>query len=363
MIEVIKQWYSRHFSDPQAVILTLSLLGLFALIVILGEIMTPVIAAMVLAYVLEGLVGRLERIGLPRVLAVILVFVLFALFCVFVFFGVMPLLLNQLTQLGRELPNMLAQGQAYLLLLPQQYPAVFSEQQVQNFIDSVSKDLLAFGQAVVSLSLAKAVGLLTFLVYVVLVPILVFFCLKDKTRILVWLQRFLPQRQDLSLQVWRQVDSKIGSYIRGKIIEILIIWLVSYITFALLGLQYALLLSFLVGISVIVPYVGAIATTLPVGMIAYFQWGIGPEFWWVMGAYGVIQLLDGNLLVPIIFSEAVKLHPVAIIVAIVFFGGFWGVWGVFFAIPLATLVDSVLEAWPRLDTYGVDSADHSASEA
>jgi len=65
-----------------------------------------------------------------------------------------------------------------------------------------------------------------------------------------------------------------------------------------------------------------------------------------MAIYAFIQFLDGNLLVPLLFSEVVNLHPVAIIVAVVFFGSLWGVWGVFFAIPLATLVQAMLKAWP-----------------
>jgi len=86
--------------------------------------------------------------------------------------------------------------------------------------------------------------------------------------------------------------------------------------------------------------------TIPVAMIAFFQWGWGPEFAYLMLAYGIIQALDGNVVVPLLFSEAVNLHPVAIIVAVLVFGGFWGFWGVFFAIPLATLVKAVLNAWP-----------------
>ena len=64
-------------------------------------------------------------------------------------------------------------------------------------------------------------------------------------------------------------------------------------------------------------------------------------------AYSVIQAIDGVVLVPLLFSEAVNLHPVSIIIAILFFGGLWGFWGVFFAIPLATVVKSVLNAWPK----------------
>ena len=113
-----------------------------------------------------------------------------------------------------------------------------------------------------------------------------------------------------------------------------------------MGLNFSLLLSFLVGISVIIPFVGAIAVTLPVALIAYFQWGVAAQFWYLLLAYQIIQILDGNALVPILFSEVVNLHPVAIIVAVLFFGGLWGVWGVFFAIPLATLVQAVINAWP-----------------
>jgi putative permease len=98
---------------------------------------------------------------------------------------------------------------------------------------------------------------------------------------------------------------------------------------------------------VIIPYVGAAVVTVPVGLVAYFQWGWGAQFGWVLFAYGVIQALDGYLLVPLLFSEVVDLHPVAIIIAILVFGGLWGFWGVFFAIPLATLVQAVLNAWPK----------------
>ena len=85
---------------------------------------------------------------------------------------------------------------------------------------------------------------------------------------------------------------------------------------------------------------------LPVAGVTILQWGLAPEFYWVIIAYGVIQFLDGNLLVPLLFSEAVNLHPVAIIAAILLFGGLWGFWGVFFAIPLATVIQAVLNAWP-----------------
>ncbi|WP_368165876.1 AI-2E family transporter, partial [Aeromonas sp. R9-1] len=109
------------------------------------------------------------------------------------------------------------------------------------------------------------------------------------------------------------------------------------------------LLAVAVGFSVLIPYIGAVVVTVPVAMVGLFQWGLTPEFAWLMILYLVIQALDGNVLVPVLFSEAVNLHPVAIIVAVLFFGGLWGFWGVFFAIPLATLVKAVLNVWPKRD--------------
>ncbi len=137
------------------------------------------------------------------------------------------------------------------------------------------------------------------------------------------------------------------SPIRGKFWEILIIWAASLVAFQLLGLNYAMLLALLVGLSVIIPFIGASVVTIPVLLVGWFQWGWSGEFAWMAAVYFIIQALDGNVLVPLLFSEVVNLHPVAIIVSILVFGGLWGFWGVFFAIPLATLVQAILTAWPR----------------
>jgi putative permease len=147
-------------------------------------------------------------------------------------------------------------------------------------------------------------------------------------------------------KVWREMDDQIANYIRGKALEILIVGSVTFVVLAFLGVNYAALLGIIVGLSVLVPYIGAALVTLPVALIGFFQFGWGTEFMWLMVAYGIIQALDGNVLVPLLFSEAVNLHPVSIIVAVLIFGSLWGFWGVFFAIPLATLVKAILNAWP-----------------
>ena len=149
------------------------------------------------------------------------------------------------------------------------------------------------------------------------------------------------------MRVWSEVDAQIGNYIRGKVLEILIVWIVTFTTFSLLDLPFAMLISMIVGFSVLIPYIGAAIVTIPVAIVAFIEFGFTADFAWVMAAYAIIQMLDGNVLVPVLFSEVVSLHPVAIIIAVLVFGGIWGFWGVFFAIPLATLVNAVLRAWPR----------------
>mgnify|MGYP001127647543 CR=1 FL=1 len=117
-------------------------------------------------------------------------------------------------------------------------------------------------------------------------------------------------------------------------------------------IMFCCLMAVLVGFSVLIPYIGAFVVTIPVIGVALFQFGAGTEFWSCFAVYLIIQGLDGNLLVPLLFSEAVNLHPLVIILSVIIFGGLWGFWGVFFAIPLATLVQAVIHAWP--DTVAVD---------
>ena len=345
-MRMITEWFKRTFSDPQIVFLTLVLVIGFAVVLTMGDMLAPVLASAVIAYLLEGLVVVIEDRGMPRLLSVSVVFVAFLLFVTLVLFGLLPLLSRQVTELVQQLPNIINAGQNALMALPERFPEVISPQQAQEILDAARREIGSWGQSVLSMSLSSVVGVLTILVYLVLMPMLVFFFLKDKDIILRWFTSFMPSDRGLADMVWLEVDRRIANYVRGKFWEIIIVWAATLLAFAYFGLQYAMLLAVLVGLSVVIPYVGATVVTFPVVMVAWFQWGWGPDFIWVTVAYLVIQALDGNVLVPLLFGEVVNLHPIAIIVAILVFGGLWGFWGVFFAIPLATLVNAVLRAWP-----------------
>ena len=346
-MEQIANWFKQQIANPQVVYLFAILVGSFLIIMYAGAMLAPVLAGIVIAYLLEGLTRKLTRARVPRPVAVWLVFLAFMLFVVLVVFGLLPTLYNQLTEMVQQIPTMLTRGQAALLALPEKYPELFSVEQVQEIIRAMRTQLTALGQTVVATSLSSAAGIITVLIYLILLPILIFFFLRDKERILAWFIDLLPRDSQLAMRVWGDVDLQIGNYIRGKFWEILIVWLATFLCFAYFGLQFSMLLAVLVGISVLIPYVGAAVVTIPVVLIAWFQWGWSGDFVYVVAAYLIIQALDGNLLVPLLFSEVVNIHPVAIIVAVLFFGGLWGVWGVFFAIPLATLVQAVIVAWPK----------------
>ena len=363
MLDLILGWYERHFSDPQAVILAFLLVSLFGLILVFGGILAPALVALVLAYLLEGLVTLLKRIGLPRTPAVVVVILVFITLSLVLMFGVVPVLSHQVTQVIRAIPTMIVQGQEQLLKLPDKYPEVFTVDQINELIGTLRAEIGQATQEIVEFSFAQVRTLVVVGVYSVLVPMMVFFTLKDKYQLLAFAQKFLPRRSELSVLVWREVDQKIANYIRGKFVEIAIVWLASYLVFELSGLDYSLLLSFLVGISVIVPYIGAVVVTVPIALIAYFQWGLTAKFWWLMLYYQIIQILDGNALVPLLFSEVVNLHPLAIILAVLFFGGLFGVWGVFFAIPLATLAQTVLKVWPKYDPRKAEVSGRASSSS
>jgi len=350
MLEIFKAWYRRYLSDPQAVLLLVLLVIGFTVILTMGDMLAPALAALVIAYILESLVQRVKRSGLRRRYAVIIVWLVFVAFLVFLVFGMLPLLSKQVAEFIPDVTNYWLKVETYLKGLPQKYSFISEEQVIV-----ISKDLetmlgTAGKNILTSVSVSSiTTGLISIIVYLILLPLMVFFFLKDKWQIINWFGGFLPKDRRLATQVWLEMDQQLGKYIRGKVIEILIVGIVSYIAFAMFGMNYAFLLGVIVGLSVIVPYIGATLVTFPVAAVAFFQWGPTSEFYWLIITYLIIQALDGNLLVPWLFDKVVNVHPIAIIISILVFGGLWGVWGVFFAIPLATLIKAILHAWPRVE--------------
>ncbi|MDO9138995.1 MAG: AI-2E family transporter [Methylobacter sp.] len=360
----LRDFFKHFLPNSQAVALAIILVVSFVLIYTLSDLLMPVFVSIVLAYLLEGLVGKAESMKMPRQLAVYLVFSAFMACLIFLLFYLMPLVGQQAVELIQDIPAILNGIKSGIMRLPEMYPHMISASKIHQIIFAFQQELLSYGQKMLSNSgtsvmglVGSVMGLVSVMIYLFLVPMMVFFFLKDKQLLVAWFLQFMPRDRSLSVRVWEEVDMQIGNYVRGKFSEVFILWAISYITYVAMGLNYAMLLAVLMGLQVIIPYIGATLVTFPVLGVAYFQWGLGSdEFMYVVIAYSVIQALDGVVLVPVLFSEAVNLHAVAIIIAILFFGGLWGFWGVFLAIPLATVVKAVLTAWPRIGDKSLNTA-------
>ncbi len=346
-LQIIGGWINEHFANEEAIYLIVLIIGFILVLFTLGGVLVPALIAVVIAFLLQGLVAKLERWRLPNWLAVAGTFLVFLGSLTAAILLLLPLLIRQTNALLEALPDVVDRLGDSVRALPTQYPGVVTDIQVEAWLTTANTQLSNVAQWILEATIAQVPSLFALVVYLILVPILVFFFLKDRERLMGAVLRFLPPDRPFMDRVAKEMSVQLANYVRGKFTEILIVGITAYAVFAVLGLNYAALLALLVGLSVIVPFVGAALVTIPVVIVAFLQWGATAEFGYLVGAYLVLQVLDGNFLVPILFSEANDLHPVAIILAVLVFGGIWGVWGVFFAIPLATLVKAIYEAWPR----------------
>lgn len=346
MLKVFSGLYERYFSEEEAIIFAFLLVVCTVIMLTIGGVIAPLLWSIIITFILQGLVNFLERLNVSHTLSVYLVYLLFlgATLIILLFF--LPFSWSRLTLFLDELPSMVNQLQSLLFVLPENYPELFTQSQVEQWMDNMQGEIGQLGQVVLSYSVTSITRLVTLVVYTVLVPIMVFFMLRDSEKLLTFLEKWLPEKRPIMAQVWHEMNDQLANYIRGKAVEIIIVGITSYIMLSIFGLNYPLLLSVLIGFSVIVPYVGATVVTIPVFLVGFFQWGFSGDLLQVLIAYTILQMIDGNILVPLIFSETVNLHPISIITAILVFGGLWGFWGVFFAIPLATFIKAVIRAWP-----------------
>ena len=345
MFGIFGNWYKRKFSDPNALMLLFFLLTTAIVLYVFGEILMPVLVAIVIAYLLDVPVSKMEKIGIKRWLATSATLIVFFLLTFVLAVSLIPIITKQSINLVREIPLIWDSAQVWLLSLPEKYPALIELEYIQSSIAGVNGHIVNIGEKALTASFSSITSIVAILIYIVLVPLMVFFMLNDKKAFMRSMSEILPNERRLITQVGEEMNMQIANYIRGKVIEIVIVGAVSSIAFSILDLRFAVLLGVLVGFSVLIPYIGAAVVTIPVAIVGLFQFGLTSTFGYLITVYFVIQALDGNLLVPILFSEAVSLHPLYIIVAVLLFGGLWGFWGVFFAIPLATLVKALITAW------------------
>ena len=323
------------------------LTGSFLAVFCLGNILTPFLIGRIVAYLLIGMQSRMEQYGMNTLASLIFTYCFFLLVGVAMIVWLGPMVYQQLQSLILEIPKWVNSSMIFVQDIPQKYPDLISSDQITTFLQSLSGQVTSISQDFLKASIAGIQNTITVAINLILLPILVFFFLFDREAIISGFLAILPKDRDMLKNVWVEMDDQLSNYARGKAIEIVIVGVAAAIIFMFFGLQYIALLSVLVGFSVLIPFLGAFIVTIPVVAIGLLQFGLTFDFWLLLGAYIILQILDGYLLVPILFSDAVKLHPVIIMLAVFVFGSMFGFWGVFFEIPLATLIQAIWNSWPQ----------------
>ena len=348
MIDHFKNIFRRIFSNEETVVFFLIIISTLILFSFFIEVLTPFIISIIVAYLLVGLQKKIETYGLTPRMSTIIAFSIFIIVGAAMFTWLIPLLYVQLQSFVLDIPRIFNEFLNFVSTIPAAFPDLVNSDQISVFFQAVSSELSSITQNIVKSSISGIQSTITVLLYIILFPILVYFFLFDRKNIIEGCLRIIPGDRAMLSQVWSEMDVQLSNYVRGKVLEIFIVGVAASILFASFGLNYGALLAVLVGLSVLIPYVGAFSITIPIVIIGLLQFGLGTQFYLLFGLYLLLQFLDGNLLVPIIFSEAVKLHPIVIILAVFMFGSIFGFWGVFFSIPLATFIKAVWNAWPGL---------------
>ena len=346
MLDQINSFLKKIFSNEETIVFSFVILCVFLMMTFFGSVLTPFLISIVVAYLLVGVQKKIESFNISSKWALVITFAIFIVTGAAMLLWLLPILYTQLQAFVLDVPELFNNFLEFVSTLPAKFPELVTSEQITVFFQAVSSELSSITQNIVKSSIAGIQSTITILLYIILFPILVFFFLFDRKNIMEGLSKLVPGNREMFSNIWTEMDMQLSNYVRGKTTEIFVVGLCAAIIFSLLGLKYSALLSVLVGLSVVIPYVGAFLVTVPVVIVGLLQFGLTSEFYILITLYLLLQILDGNLLVPIIFSDAVKLHPVAIILAVFIFGSMFGFWGVFFAIPMATFIKAVWNAWP-----------------
>ena len=346
MLQDINNLFKKIFSNEETLVFAFLLIVACLILFFLGGILTPFLISIIFAYLLVGMQTRLSSIGVSNFLSLVITYCFFLLIGITLMVWLGPLVYQQLQSLILEIPKWVNAFMLFVQEIPSKYPEMISSEQITSFAQSLSGQITSISQDFLKVSITGIQNTLTIAINLALLPVLVYFLLFDRQSIIDSFLSILPKERAILNKVWIEMDEQLSNYARGKAIEILIVGMAAALIFMFFGLQYVALLSVLVGFSVLIPYIGAFLVTIPVAAVGLLQFGLTFDFWLLMSLYLILQILDGNILVPLLFSDAVKLHPIIIILAVFVFGGLFGFWGVFFAIPIATFIKAIWNSWP-----------------
>lgn len=336
---------------------TIASLGFGLVLWFLGDILLPFVTGAAIAYFLNPLVSRLTDRGMPRALAVTLLMSAMIGVVVVALLLIIPTVVGQIVGLTQTAPDVLRQVQAFVTA---NFPTL------AGFEETLKSSLVTMGEAIRERGAALAQGLLRSLssvlgaiVFLLVAPVVAFYLLLDWPRLLQTVDDLLPRQHAPTLRLLgRDVDAAIAGFVRGQITVCLI--LAAYYATALgfAGLQFGVAIGVMAGLVSFIPYIGAIlGGALSVGLGLWQFWGDWAAIGLVVGIFAVGQVLEGNILVPRIVGNSVRLHPVWLLFAVSAFGALFGFTGMLIAVPVAAaigvLVRFAIRQYMASRLYGV----------
>jgi predicted PurR-regulated permease PerM len=303
----------------------------------LSPILAPFLAGAILAYVLNPLVGRLTGRYLPRIVAVVLVLLFALALVVALALVILPLLIKELGMMSERLPEFLAWVNEQVAPWLKKRFAIEFQLDIES-VKQLAGGILANNQDLVAGLLGSlkigGLALIAFFVNVLLVPVVLFFLLRDWNTLVARVDTMIPRHlHERARTILAEIDAVLAEFLRGQLIVMLVMSVYYAGALSVAGLEFALPIGVITGLLVIIPYVGAF-TGILLGLIAAaMQFDSLAGIAWVGVAFGIGQVMEGMMVTPLLVGKRIGLHPVAVIFALLAFGQIFGFFGVLLALP------------------------------
>ncbi|WP_299647081.1 AI-2E family transporter [uncultured Jannaschia sp.] len=301
----------------------------------LGPVLLPFLVGGAIAYILDPLADRLERLGLPRAGATTVITLVGVTLLVLAVAFLIPLLVQQLTALVKAAPDYFAALRDWL---GTRFPDTVGEDGfVRRGLSDLGEAVSARGGELAQSLVAGLFGVVNALVFIVVVPVVSFYLLLDWDNMVARIDDLLPREHAGRIRdIARDIDSTLASFVRGQLTVCLILGTFYSVALMLVGLQFGLVVGAVSGLITFIPYVGAIVGgSLAIGLALFQFWG---EWWWIVAVAGIFmfgQFFEGNILTPNLVGSSVGLHPVWLLFALAAFGAIYGFVGMLVAVPVA----------------------------
>lgn len=317
------------------------------LIYLLAPVLTPFLVAAFLAYLGDPVTDSLEKRKLSRTLSVIIVFSVMIFIGLLLLLILIPLLQNQFITLMVRLPELVNWIQE--VALPKVFSLTGSDAETPdlNSVRQLMTENLQNVGNVLSFILGKvgASGqfLLAWLAYLLLVPVVTFYLLRDWDKLVANARSLIPKKYELKVVgIIKECDSILSEFLRGQLLVMLALGIIYSLGLWIVGLEFALLVGMMAGLVSFVPYLGAIVGIGIAGVLAYLQFHDLLHLVYVGLVFGTGQAIEGMLLSPVLVGERIGLHPVAVIFAVMAGGQLFGFLGVLLALPVAAVLTVLL---------------------